>query len=188
MASRSRKGDVCQFVWLREWKCRHRRDYRKEFSSFQEMVNCTKLYQFSIVSRLLINGRQVPKRLVKTSQFPDLSTTVLDKKWQNPIAVAPVGVQRIFNPDGEEASAAAAAAEGIPYIMSTASATSIEDVAKANGNGVRWYQVSCLNEQGSRDPLLTYLCWSCTGRRMITTTSPSLYCPERRNSASLPCS
>jgi lactate 2-monooxygenase len=52
-----------------------------------------------------------------------------------------VGVQQIFNPDGESASAAAAAKEGVPFIMSTASSTSIEDVAKANGNGTRWFQV-----------------------------------------------
>jgi lactate 2-monooxygenase len=83
----------------------------------------------------------VPSRLVKTNALPDLSTTVLGKKFPFPIAVAPVGVQRIFNPDGEEASTAAAAAESVPYIMSTASSTSIEDVAKANGNGARWYQL-----------------------------------------------
>ena len=46
-----------------------------------------------------------------------------------------------MSPDGEEASAAAAAKVGVPYIMSTASSTSIEDVAKANGDGVRWYQL-----------------------------------------------
>lgn len=56
-------------------------------------------------------------------------------------------VQRIFNPDGEVASAAAAAKGNIPYIMSTASSTSIEDVAKANGNGVRWYQLYWLVDE-----------------------------------------
>lgn len=83
----------------------------------------------------------VPSRLVKTEGLPELSTTVLAKQHPFPIAVAPVGVQRIFNPEGELASAAAAAAESVPYIMSTASSTSIEDVAKANGNGTRWYQL-----------------------------------------------
>ena len=63
------------------------------------------------------------------------------KREPVPIAIAPVGVQQILNPDGELASAAAAAREGVPYIMSTASSTSIEDVAKANGDGTRWYQV-----------------------------------------------
>ncbi|KAI1319404.1 putative FMN dependent dehydrogenase [Xylariaceae sp. FL0255] len=83
----------------------------------------------------------VPRRLVKTKGLPDLSTEVLGQKLPFPMACAPVGVQRIFNPDGEMAAAAAAAKEGVPYIMSTASSTSIEDVAKANGDGVRWYQL-----------------------------------------------
>ncbi|KAK7920214.1 FMN dependent dehydrogenase [Apiospora marii] len=98
----------------------------------------------------------VPKRLVKASGegFPDLSVTGLrtcagnvaggekgDKRLPFPIACAPVGVQRIFNPDGEEAAARAAAREHVPYIMSTASSTSIEDVAKANGDGERWFQL-----------------------------------------------
>ena len=84
----------------------------------------------------------MPKRLIKTDGLPSLSTRVVKADLPCPLAIAPVGVQRIFNPEGEEASAAAAARERVPYIMSTASSTSIEDVAKANGNGVRWYQVT----------------------------------------------
>jgi len=57
------------------------------------------------------------------------------------MALAPVGVQRIFNPDGEKATARAAAEQNVPYIMSTASSTSIEDVAEANGDGIRWFQL-----------------------------------------------
>lgn len=83
----------------------------------------------------------VPSRLVETSTYPSLKTELLNQKLPVPIAIAPIGVQRIFNPDGELATAAAAASEGVPYIYSTAAATSIEDVAKANGNGVRWYQL-----------------------------------------------
>ena len=83
----------------------------------------------------------VPQRLVKTTGLPDLGTTVLNTKLPFPLAIAPVGVQRIFSPEGELSSAAAAGKESIPYIMSTASSSTIEDVAKANGNGVRWYQL-----------------------------------------------
>ncbi|EME44191.1 hypothetical protein DOTSEDRAFT_172277 [Dothistroma septosporum NZE10] len=87
----------------------------------------------------------VPSRLVKTTELPDLSArlprTSPDLHLPFPIAVAPVGVQQIFNPEGEKASARAAAKQGVPYIMSTASSTSIEDVAEANGGGVRWYQL-----------------------------------------------
>ncbi|KAI1748359.1 putative FMN dependent dehydrogenase [Xylaria castorea] len=84
----------------------------------------------------------VPRRLVKTDGLPDLAVDdVLGQNLPFPIACAPVGVQRIFNPDGEMAAAAAAAKQNVPYIMSTASSTSIEDVAKANEDGVRWFQL-----------------------------------------------
>lgn len=83
----------------------------------------------------------LPSRMVETTELPDLSTIVLGTKLPWPIAVAPVGVQRIFNPEGEIASAKAADREGVPYIMSTASSTSIEDVAKANGDGTRYFQL-----------------------------------------------
>ncbi|KAF2491342.1 FMN-dependent alpha-hydroxy acid dehydrogenase [Lophium mytilinum] len=82
----------------------------------------------------------VPSRLVK-AEFPDLSVKLFGERYPFPIAIAPVGVQRIFNPDGEEASAAAAKEQEVPYIMSTASSTSIEDVAKANGTGKRFFQL-----------------------------------------------
>ncbi|KAK7979777.1 hypothetical protein PG989_012234 [Apiospora arundinis] len=97
----------------------------------------------------------VPRRLVQASGegFPDLSVHGLrtcaghpgaqqgDRRLPFPIACAPVGVQRIFNPEGEEAAARAAAKAKVPYVMSTASSTSIEDVAKASGDGERWFQL-----------------------------------------------
>jgi lactate 2-monooxygenase len=83
----------------------------------------------------------VPQRLVKTDNLPSLSTRVLGRQTSVPFAIAPVGVQRIFNPDGELASARAAAKERVPYIMSSASSTSIEDVAAANTDGERWFQL-----------------------------------------------
>lgn len=89
----------------------------------------------------------VPRRLVKTESFPDMSTKVFGEDVKFPLAIAPVGVQRIFHTDGELATAAAAAKEGVPYIMSTASSCSIEDVAEANGDGQRWYQLYWPNNE-----------------------------------------
>lgn len=85
--------------------------------------------------------------MVKTTGFTDLSTVVFKgAKWEEklsfPIAMAPVGVQRIFHLEGETAATMAVAKEKVLYILSTASSTSIEDVAKANGEGgTRWYQL-----------------------------------------------
>ena len=60
-------------------------------------------------------------------------------KWEEkiplPIAMASVGVLGILKLDGETAATMAAAKEKVSYIPSTASSTSTEDVAKANGEG-----------------------------------------------------
>ena len=55
--------------------------------------------------------------------------------------MAPIGVQTIFHPDAEFNPARAGQALGVPFILSTASSRSIEEVAEANGDGHRWFQL-----------------------------------------------
>lgn len=55
--------------------------------------------------------------------------------------MAPVGVAGIIHADAELASARAAKNAKVTYIMSTAATRSIEEVAEANGDGHRWYQL-----------------------------------------------
>lgn len=55
--------------------------------------------------------------------------------------IAPVGVQSIFHHDKEIGMAEIATEIGLPFILSTAASSSIEEVAKANGDGARWYQL-----------------------------------------------
>ncbi|GAA0586269.1 lactate 2-monooxygenase [Actinomadura livida] len=84
--------------------------------------------------------RIVPRMLRDVAER-DLSVEVLGTAMPSPVLLAPVGVQSILHPDGELAVARAAAAEGVPMVLSTASSYSIEDVAEANGEGPRWYQL-----------------------------------------------
>jgi len=58
-----------------------------------------------------------------------------------PVLLAPIGVQTIVHPEGELASARAAAGLGLTFVHSTAAAHSIEQVAEASGSGSRWYQL-----------------------------------------------
>ena len=58
-----------------------------------------------------------------------------------PVLFAPVGVQTLAHPEGELASARAAADLKLTYIHSTQAAYSTEEVAAANGGGSRWYQL-----------------------------------------------
>ena len=71
----------------------------------------------------------------------DLSVTLFGEKYVTPILCAPVGVQTIFHSDRELGVAEVAAELDVPYILSTAASSSIEDVAKANADGKRWYQL-----------------------------------------------
>jgi isopentenyl diphosphate isomerase/L-lactate dehydrogenase-like FMN-dependent dehydrogenase len=89
--------------------------------------------------------RIVPRMLTDATQR-DLATTVLGTELPSPVLLAPVGVQSIVHPDGELATARAAAALGVPMVLSTASSNTIEDVAAANGDGTRWYQLYWPND------------------------------------------
>ena len=84
--------------------------------------------------------RIVPRMLTDATKR-DLSSTVLGTRLAAPVLVAPVGVQSIVHEDAELATARAAASVGVPMILSTASSSSIEDVAEANGDGQRWFQL-----------------------------------------------
>ena len=89
--------------------------------------------------------RIVPRMLTDATNR-DLSTTVLGTDMPAPVMLAPVGVQSIVHPDGELATARAAAELGVPMILSTASSHTIEDVAESNGDGPRWYQLYWPND------------------------------------------
>ena len=83
--------------------------------------------------------RIVPRLLRDVSQR-DLSVTVLGTEMPAPVLLAPVGVQSIVHEDGELAAARAAAAVGLPMILSTASSFSLEEVAEAAA-GPKWFQL-----------------------------------------------
>jgi lactate 2-monooxygenase len=90
--------------------------------------------------------RIVPRVLRKDLSVRDLSVELLGTAMPAPVLLAPIGVQTLLHPDGELASARAAAAIGLPVITSTASATSLEEIAEANGDGPRWYQLYWPND------------------------------------------
>jgi 4-hydroxymandelate oxidase len=81
-----------------------------------------------------------PRVLVDVSSV-DPSTTMLGVPVAIPAAVAPMAVQGLAHPDSELAAVRGAAAAGVPYILSTTSSRSIEEVAAAAPDAVRWFQL-----------------------------------------------
>jgi lactate 2-monooxygenase len=90
--------------------------------------------------------RIMPRVLRQNLAHRDLSVEVLGTSTPAPVLLAPIGVQTLLHEDGELASARAAAAVGLPLITSTASATPLEEIAEANGEGARWYQLYWPND------------------------------------------
>jgi L-lactate dehydrogenase (cytochrome) len=66
---------------------------------------------------------------------------VLGKRVELPFGIAPTGFTRMMHTEGERAGAAAAAAAGIPFALSTMGTASIEDVAAAVPGGRNWFQL-----------------------------------------------
>ncbi|WP_394613264.1 lactate 2-monooxygenase [Lentzea sp. JNUCC 0626] len=89
--------------------------------------------------------RIVPRMLTNATER-HLGVSVLGTELPAPVMLAPVGVQSILHPDGELATARAAAELGIPMVLSTASSHTIEEVAEASGEGPRWYQLYWPND------------------------------------------
>ncbi|MCG8922195.1 lactate 2-monooxygenase [Lentzea sp. CC55] len=89
--------------------------------------------------------RIVPRMLTNATER-HLGVSVLGAEMPAPVMLAPVGVQSILHPDGELATARAAAELGVPMVLSTASSHTIEEVAEASGDGPRWYQLYWPND------------------------------------------
>jgi 4-hydroxymandelate oxidase len=72
---------------------------------------------------------------------PHMRTRLLGEEIASPLLVAPTAYHRLAHPEGELATARAAAELGTIYCVSTLATTSLEDVAKAAPRGVRWFQL-----------------------------------------------
>ena len=86
-------------------------------------------------------------RMLAGNSVRDLSVEVLGTPSPFPFFLAPVGVLSIAHPDGELAPARAAAALGVPFILSSAASHSIEEIAAAMGDAPRWFQLYWVSDR-----------------------------------------
>lgn len=71
----------------------------------------------------------------------DLTVTLLGHEFPTPFFLAPIGLQGVANSIGELGTARAAARLKIPFILSTVSSYSMEDVATVMKNSPHWFQL-----------------------------------------------
>jgi 4-hydroxymandelate oxidase len=91
-----------------------------------------------------------PRMLVDVSEI-NLSTTVLGENLSFPLLIAPMAFQCLAHPEGELATATAAAQAGIAMVLSTLATKSLEEVAAIRQNfsyPLQWFQLYIHKDQG----------------------------------------
>lgn len=77
----------------------------------------------------------------------DTSVTVFGQSWRSPFGVAPVGFNGLLRPGGDVLLARAAAAVGLPFILSTASNARLEAVREAAPSAIQWMQLYVMEDR-----------------------------------------
>ncbi|MBI4261049.1 MAG: alpha-hydroxy-acid oxidizing protein [Actinobacteria bacterium] len=118
----------------------------------------------------------------------DPATTVLGSPVSFPVLVAPTAFQRMAHPDGELATARAAASAGTVMVLSTIASASMEDVAAEAPEGRRWFQLYIHRDRGLTADLVARAEAAGFGVLVLTVDTPLLGLRDRdtRNRFSLP--
>lgn len=77
----------------------------------------------------------------------DHSVELFGRRLETPLLVAPMAFQRLAHPDGEAATARAAATAGAVFVASTMATTSLEEIAVA-ATGPKWFQLYVYKDRG----------------------------------------
>ncbi|MFC4558359.1 alpha-hydroxy-acid oxidizing protein [Virgibacillus kekensis] len=83
----------------------------------------------------------ITPRLLNDVSNLDTSITIFGQTYPTPLLLAPVGVLKLADEQGDLAVARAAAKYKVPFIQSTVSSYSIEDVAQATNGSSKWFQL-----------------------------------------------
>jgi L-lactate dehydrogenase (cytochrome) len=96
---------------------------------------------------------QLRQRVMIDVSKLSVATTVLGEHWNLPVGIAPTGLTGLFHRDGEILGARAAQAAGVPFVLSTMSICSIEDV-RAAVEGTFWFQLYLMRDRGFTEALI----------------------------------
>ncbi|KAK6067607.1 FMN-dependent dehydrogenase [Seiridium cupressi] len=92
-------------------------------------------------NRLAFRQWKIVPRMLRPTVPRDLKVELFGETYATPVLQAPIGVQSVYHEDREIGTASACAELGVPYIMSTASSSTFEEIATASGSNPRWFQL-----------------------------------------------
>lgn len=86
-------------------------------------------------------------RVLRDVSNVDTSINLFGKTYPYPFLLAPVGMLKLAHDEADLAVSRAAASYKVPFVQSTVSSYSIEDVAEASGNSPKWFQLYWSNNK-----------------------------------------
>jgi lactate 2-monooxygenase len=92
-------------------------------------------------NREAFDRRRIVQRVLRDAANRDLSVELFGQRLPLPMLLAPIGVLELAHKQADLAASRAAAAEGIPFVASSQASFPLEDIARANGGGCRWFQL-----------------------------------------------
>jgi L-lactate dehydrogenase (cytochrome) len=93
------------------------------------------------------------QRVLRDVSDVDLGVEIFGRRQAMPIALGPIGLAGLLARRGERQALAAAESAGIPFCLSTVSACSLGEVAKAASTPF-WFQLYMMRDRGFVDALL----------------------------------
>ena len=123
--------------------------------------------------------RKLRPRVLVDVQSVSTATTVLGTEIALPILLAPLAMQRMAHPDGELATARAAAAARTIMCLSTAATTRPEEVATAAPGAPQWFQVYVFGDRSQTEELIAEAVKNDFSALVLTVDAPYLGRRER---------
>ncbi|MCL6752359.1 alpha-hydroxy-acid oxidizing protein [Nostoc sp. CCCryo 231-06] len=149
--------------------------------------NCAAFERIKLRPRVLVDVSDVYDGL----RLRNLTTSILGQPLQLPLLIAPMAFQCLAHPDGEIATALAAASAGVGMVLSTMATKSIEEVASASDkfpDSLRWFQLYIHKDRGLTRALVEKAYKAGYKALCLTVDAPVLGQRERdrRNEFTLP--
>jgi L-lactate dehydrogenase (cytochrome) len=105
------------------------------------------------------------QRVLRDVSSVELSTELFGKRWALPVGLGPVGLSGLYARRGEVQAAKAAAAANVPFTLSTLSACSIDEVARA---APLWFQLYIVKDRGFVSDMIARAKAACCGALLLT--------------------
>lgn len=93
-------------------------------------------------------------RVLRDTTTIDTAVQVFGRRWALPLGVAPMGLNGLAWPGGDTLLAQAAAAAGVPFVLSTASNDRLEAVRQAAPEAELWMQLYVMQDPGCTEQIL----------------------------------